>query len=193
MILLGINGGMGNTDVAELPLDAVDLHEGWIDYPRPKTEVPRRFPLWPETVQAIKIYLQRRPEPKRGEDAHLVFLTKFRQRWVRSRMREPEPGTVVVQTIDSIGLQFNKLRASCGAVGIGRGFYALRHTFRTIADDVRDNVAIDRVMGHETPGIATYYRESIDDKRLLAVTNRVRHWLFTDVGNHSGGVLAKIG
>ena len=44
MILLGIYGGMGNTDVAELPLDAVDLHEGWIDYPRPKTEVPRPLP-----------------------------------------------------------------------------------------------------------------------------------------------------
>jgi integrase len=35
MILLGINAGMGNNDVGMLPLSALDLQRGWIDYPRP--------------------------------------------------------------------------------------------------------------------------------------------------------------
>ena len=35
MILLGINGGFGNADCGTLPLTAVDLERGLIDYPRP--------------------------------------------------------------------------------------------------------------------------------------------------------------
>lgn len=50
MIFLGLNCGFGNTDVANPPQSAVDLETGRIDFPRPKTEIPRRIPLWPETV-----------------------------------------------------------------------------------------------------------------------------------------------
>jgi integrase len=46
MILLGINCGYGNTDCAQLPLSAVDLQAGILDFSRPKTGVPRRGPLW---------------------------------------------------------------------------------------------------------------------------------------------------
>ena len=53
MVLLGANCGFGNTDVATLPQAAVDLDSGWIDFPRPKTEINRRVPLWPETVTAL--------------------------------------------------------------------------------------------------------------------------------------------
>src|SRR5262249_13624763 len=54
MLLLGINCGFGNADCAHLPLSALDLDNGWLNYPRPKTGVDRRCPLWPETVQAIR-------------------------------------------------------------------------------------------------------------------------------------------
>lgn len=37
MILLGLNCGFGNADVADLPATAVDLKAGWINFPRPKT------------------------------------------------------------------------------------------------------------------------------------------------------------
>ena len=50
MVLLGVNGALGNTDIALLPTKAVDLEHQWLDYPREKTGVPRRIPLWPETV-----------------------------------------------------------------------------------------------------------------------------------------------
>ena len=52
MVLLGINGGLGNHDVATLPTKALDLKKGWLVYPRPKTGIERRIPLWPETVAA---------------------------------------------------------------------------------------------------------------------------------------------
>lgn len=44
MIYLGINCGFGNSDCGTLPLRALDLDGGWVDYPRPKTEVRRALP-----------------------------------------------------------------------------------------------------------------------------------------------------
>lgn len=37
LILLGVNAAYGNGDCAALPLEAMDLENGWIDFPRPKT------------------------------------------------------------------------------------------------------------------------------------------------------------
>lgn len=52
MILLGINAGFGPKDCAVLP--SVAIKGEWCNFPRPKTEVDRRCPLWPETVTALK-------------------------------------------------------------------------------------------------------------------------------------------
>ena len=54
MVMLGINCGFGQSDVANLPMSAVDLEAGWIDYPRPKTGIERRCPLWPETIESLQ-------------------------------------------------------------------------------------------------------------------------------------------
>jgi hypothetical protein len=54
MVLLDINRGFGNNDGGNLPRSAVDLDAGPIDLRRPKTGIPRRCPLWPETVVAIR-------------------------------------------------------------------------------------------------------------------------------------------
>src|SRR5262249_29987283 len=45
MLLLGINCGFGNADCGTLPLSALDLEHAIIDFPRPKTGIPRRCPL----------------------------------------------------------------------------------------------------------------------------------------------------
>jgi integrase len=89
IVLLGVNAGIGNSDCANLPLSALDLERGWIDYPRPKTGIPRRCPLWPETVQALREALARRPEPKQEEDAGLVFITKYGLAWSKERTTNP--------------------------------------------------------------------------------------------------------
>ena len=60
----------------------------------------------------------------------------------------------------------------------GLGFYTLRHTFRTVADEAKDQPAADYIMGHETPHISSVYRETISDERLKAVSDHVRTWLF---------------
>ena len=55
MFLLALNGGFGNTDIANLPREAVDLRNGVIDYSRPKTDVDRLVPsitgLWESTMR----------------------------------------------------------------------------------------------------------------------------------------------
>jgi integrase len=167
MILLGINCGFGNSDCGNLPLRAVDLEAGLIDYPRPKTGIARRCPLWAETIAALRDALTKRPVPKKEEDADLVFVTKYGESWAKEVADSP------------ITKEMRKLLNKLDIDG-QRNFYTLRHTFRTIADEAKDQPAIDYIMGHADPSIAGHYRERIDDSRLLAVAEYVRNWLFGD-------------
>ena len=149
MVLLGINGGLKNMDVATLYFSAMDLDRGWLDFPRGKTGVPRRIPLWPETVASIKEYLATRPKPKLPEDEQLVFLTKQRRAWFRlGRFVEISKGVNVVKGIDNpVAKSLRVLLDNLGLSG-RRNFLALRHGFRTIGRGARDREAIDSLMGH---------------------------------------------
>ena len=167
MAWLGINAGFGNADCATLPIKAVDLQSGWVCFPRPKTGVDRRCPLWPETVAAIQDATTNRPSPTYDEDAGLVFVTKYGQRWSKETSKA-----------NPIFAEFRKLLVRLGLHRPGLGFYALRHTFETIGGDSRDQVAVDHIMGHSRNDMASVYRERIDDARLVAVVNHVRSWLF---------------
>ncbi len=170
MLLLGLNCGFGNTDVASLPLSALDLDAGWIDFPRPKTGIARRCPLWPETVAAIREALAARRVPKDEADADIVFILPHTGgRWVRTTEKSRN---------DNVSIHFTNLMKRLGIHHERIGFYALRHIFRTIADAARDPVAIDAIMGHSDPSMAGHYRERIEDSRLRAVADYVRGWLF---------------
>jgi integrase len=167
MILLGINCGFGNSDCGRLPLSAVNLETGWVDYPRPKTGIHRRCVLWPETIEAIREALAKRTEPKDSSDAGLVFVTKYGLPWVKDTSDSP------------VAKETKRLLRKLGINGrVGLGFYTLRHVFRTVADECRDQPAVDFVMGHADPSMAAHYRERISDARLKAVTDHVRAWLF---------------
>jgi integrase len=160
MLLLGINCGFGNTDCATLPVSALKLKRGWLNFPRPKTAVPRRCRLWPETVKALKIVLA-------GRNSGPVFITKYGHTWERSTHDPISQGTAKL-------LKEAKIRRK------GLNFYALRHTFQTIGEESGDAVAVKAIMGH-TPAsndMSAVYRERMTDKRLHAVAAYVRHWLF---------------
>jgi integrase len=165
MILLGVNCGFGNSDCGNLPLTALDLDGGWIDYPRPKTGINRRCPLWPETVETIREALARRPEPKGAAAAGRVFVTRLGDSWFKEAAENP------------LTKETRKLLTALGING-HRNFYCLRHTFRTVADEARDQPACDFLMGHESPHMSTHYRERISDERLRAVADHVHRWLF---------------
>jgi integrase len=173
MIFLGINCGFGNGDCGNLPLAALDLERGWLTFPRPKTGIERRCPLWPETVEALKEALARRPKPKDPAEATLVFLTKYGQSWAKDTSANP------------ISAEMRKLLNVLGLNG-HRNFYTLRHSFRTVADEARDQPAADSIMGHEAPHMSSVYRERISDGRLKAIADHVRAWLFAEEGGGEG-------
>lgn len=166
MILLGINCGYGNGDCGRLPQRAIDVDRGWVSFPRPKTGIQRRCPLWPETIQALRQSLERRPTPKDRENSNLVFITKYGQSWAKETQDGP------------ISKEMTKLLKRIGLHRPGLGFYALRHTFETIGGESRDQVAVNFLMGHADATMAGEYREWISDERLQAVTDHIHAWLF---------------
>jgi integrase len=167
MILLGVNCGFGNSDCGHLPLSALDLERGWVNFPRPKTEVPRRCPLWPETVEALREAIARRPTPKVEAAEGSVFVTKYGGSWSKEVIDNP------------ISKETRKLLDSLGING-ERNFYCLRHTFETIGGETDRQTAVDFIMGHapRSDDMTAVYRERIGDERLRAVTDYIHGWLF---------------
>jgi integrase len=171
MVLLAINGGLGNSDVAGLCMAHMNLKTGWLTYPRPKTGIERRIPLWPETVQAIKAALKVRPKPKDAAHRNHVFIGRRRESYLADN------GYRVAQEFARV-LDAAKVKPK-------RGFYAIRHSFQTVGEGCNDLVAVQAIMGHAASGsdMSARYRERIDDDRLRAVTDHIHKWLF---GTQSG-------
>jgi len=177
MVLLALNGGLGNTDIANLPQSAIDFENGWLDYPRPKTAIQRRIPLWRETIVALKEAIATRPRPKDPQDRELVFLTVQGNRWVYTVPQKSRDGRFA--TRNTVTSRFGNLLRNLNIDGRKRlGFYTLRHQFETVAGESRDQVAVDAIMGHVDQSMAAHYRERISDERLQAVVDQVRAWLF---------------
>jgi integrase len=175
MLYLGINCGFGQTDCADLQRAVLGRRPGWLDVPRRKTGIGRRCPLWPETQDALREAIAARPDPKDPADADCVFLTNQGNRWCRHMDRGDDRRGF---NVDAVARKFAR---DCKAAGVSvrGGFYVLRHTFRTVADEMKDQPAAMLVMGHADQSISQYYRERVGDDRLVAITNHVRDWLLT--------------
>lgn len=166
IIHLGANAGFGPHDVGRLPESAVDLDSGWVNYPRPKTGILRRVPLWPETIKAIRESVQQRREPRQEANKGLLFVTPRGLAWADERSSSAVTG------------RFGKLMRENDLYRPGRNFYGLRRGFETIAGESIDQVAVDHIMGHSKGDMASVYRQRISDERLIAVVEHVRKWLF---------------
>lgn len=156
LLLLGINGGYGPTDVSHTMCSDVDLGRGRIDHTRKKTGVRRCVPLWPKTVEAI--------EPFMGEPDQPLF---------RSRTGRP----IVHDTTNPLSDWFRSLADSCALPNAQ--FYDLRRTFRTIADQLGDDRYTRIVMGHTERDIDDIYKQQTFWPRLQRITDHVHAWLFT--------------
>lgn len=184
-ILLGINGGFGNTDCSALPTAAVDLKRAVIDFERPKTAVRRVVPLWPETVSALREMLdQNRPKLATEAAQPLVFRSELGLPLVRQSIQRGRDDEIKKVTyIDRLGDLFDELLSEMKLKRFGLGFYGLRHTFRTWADDAADQHAIHRIMGHSIPGMSGLYIEEISLERLCRVVNHVRARLWLNAAS----------
>lgn len=170
MILLGIQAGMGNTDLGLMPTRAMNLESGWLDYPRIKTGVGRKVPLWPETIEAIRQALACRREPKDPADASLLFIGRHGENYVGKHR-----GYRVCQ-------EFNRAAKAAGIEG--RTFYDLRRTFQTVGEESNDLVAVQAIMGHapSSGDMSAIYRQRVSDERLQAVVEVVHKWLYGEGG-----------
>jgi len=174
-ILLGINAGAGNTDVSNLELRHLDLKSRWLKYPRGKTGIRRRVPLWEETVEALQAAIVARPTPKDKADKYVVLLTVRGERLVRITEKSRTDGVT-----GSFGKLLRKLEINSRK---GLGFYSLRHTFATIGLQIGDRDAVKSLMGHAEGDMLSIYDETgPSDERLQAVTDHVRSWLFGEGG-----------
>ncbi|WP_436715832.1 site-specific integrase [Roseiconus lacunae] len=168
MILLSINAGFGPTDCSELKQSDIDFDRSWISLIRHKTGEDRDCYLWPETAAALKVAIEQRPEPKDADDADLVFVTKYGQRWVREGSRNSPLSQAITKITKKLGIHRN-----------GHSFYSFRRTFRTVADGAGDTVAARRIMGHVASAndMCAVYVQSIEPERIRRVCDHVRQWL----------------
>lgn len=161
MILLGLQAGMGNTELAELKRS--EIRGEWLVSARAKTAIVRRVPLWPETIEAIKASIAAGPK-----DGELVFYKADGETY---------------QDKQRTGWRVTNLYAYVAKkAGVtGHSFYDLRRTFSTVAQNMvpGDVDAVEAIMGHadEEDDMAALYRQKISDERLLAVVRHVRKWV----------------
>jgi integrase len=190
MILLGINCGFGQADVSALPESAVNLKAGWIDFPRPKTAVRRRCPLWPETIEALREAFAKRPQPTDERAIGKAFITRTGTLYVRSITKGEQIDDIV--QVDGVALEFGKLLTKLKLKRPGLNFYCLRHGFETIAGESADQVAVSHIMGHApaSSDMAAVYRERISDERLQRVVDVVRKWLWPE-GSEAAWMIAE--
>lgn len=148
MVLLGINAGFGPADCVSLV--ASDIEDGWYDSFRVKTQVPRRVPLWPETLAAVETI----------SNGRLVFNGRLWSRHHFARF-------------------FKTLCEDCEIYREGVTTpYSLRRTFQTIAKTAPVNQSvIDKIMGHERPDMSEVYNQTVFDGELRKCVNHVRDWL----------------
>jgi integrase len=170
---LAINGGYGSTDLAELPVEVIDLDAGVIDYRRGKTKKERIVPLMPETVKALRPVLEM--AIKRNDS--LLFRTREGQPWRREVPNRSGSGNVsTVTTIDNFQQVYGKLLRAMGMKRAGAGFYELKDAHSELADAAGDVHAAMRIVGHALPFSRDPYVRVTPD-RLQKVVQFIRHKL----------------
>ena len=126
-----INFGFGNTDI--FPSRKRRQPENRVGrISRPKTEINRRVPLWPETLEALQDCYRHAPKPLTEEGKQLCFLSVDGWPLIQRLMPEnektddtpedesKEPEKTFV-TIDSISSDFKKLLRKLNINGRRRG------------------------------------------------------------------------
>ena len=163
MILLGLNCGFGCTDCSELLWENVNIEKKRVDFPRTKTGVDRNFPLWKETVKALKEL------PRLNKR---VFNTEQGYEVVRFLEKPLEDGSIRIQKYDNVTREFTKLLKKAGLKKEkGVGFYTLRRTAATLAAKSGDPFAVQKLLGHADLKMATTYVQDVSEQTDRAINN----------------------
>ena len=165
LLLLGINGGLGNTDVSRIERRHLSSDFTWLNLPRQKTGKRRKIPLWPETTKAILALLGKTSSRKKLKQTERLFISASGKELTTKRSK------------DLVGQAFSRLAKRLKIHRPGVNFYQLRHLFQTIGDETGDFIAVSFLMGHSEKSISDDYRNTPSTERLLRVTEHIRKWL----------------
>lgn len=174
MILLGINCGFYAQDSIRITFSHLHLADAYHDFPRVKNGRPRKAMLWPETVEAIRTYI----DHHRGTDpSDYVILNQYGRPYTGDA-----PGR-------GIRTAFTALLESTGvSVSPGTSIGSLRHTYATVTGLCADDQMIDLTMGHTPKGLrkAVYVQRNLTElDRLREISETVRSWLYSPPGEQT--------
>ena len=167
LLMLGLNCGFGNMDIGTLKRSDIDLEQGTISHPRPKTRVERNFNLWPETVEVLNAYIaEYRGKPINEDVGKLVFVGRKGNPLCWERIDEKGK----FKRSDAVMSRFKRLFTKAGLKRqYGVGFYILRHTYATIigsnSNDLRE---VQAALGQTTFEQQETYRHDRHQKSVSA-------------------------
>lgn len=164
IVLVMLNGGYRQSDLAEVPLSALDRSVPEIVHARRKTETFQRVPLWPETMSAIDA--AEAAGAMRAAGSELLFTSNSGRPLAHHR---------VSTSTDVVLQRFRRLAARSGVSATPS---SLRHTFLTVAFETADDTARKIIAGHTIDNMDEVYVRRYPLERLRAVTEHVRSWLW---------------
>jgi hypothetical protein len=178
VVLLGINCAFYPQDSEAITLRHLHLDEPipYHDFRRVKTLQRRMGALWPETVAAIREYIDRHRKPRNRRERRLLLTQHGRPYSQESSGK-------------SLSTLFDGLIETAGDKVPGASLGSLRHTCATVLDLARDQQIIDLVMGHVAGSTPGSRKQSLQRRiysqlnlgeldRLKAAAEVVRQWLY---------------
>ena len=167
-ILLGINCAFGPGDTVAITTDHIHLDSEipYHEFRRTKNSRKRAAVLWPETVVAIRGYMEGDRRPKVSGEKRLILA---------NGVPYGRHGDMTLAAI------FRGILNECGGRKAGVGLGSLRHTYATVIDRYQDDSMIDLTMGHVGKGLRrrVYKQLNLDEfKRLQSAAEVVRKWLW---------------
>ena len=169
-ILLGINCAFYPGDTVAITLDhlRLDVDIPHHEFRRTKNGRRRAAVLRPETVEAIREYVNKKRRPSDENERRLV-LTQYQKAYTTGGEAR------------KLGEGFRRLLEKSGSYAEGVSLGSLRHTYGTVVDRHPDQSMIDLTMGHVGKGMQkqVYRQLNLEElERLQAISDTARGWLY---------------
>ena len=148
-ILLGLNLGYTQADIASLEHSMIDWTQAIVTRNRHKTGQPQKAKLWPITVQMLK------QEMMDARKTNLVLLGENGNSLIVDTINDK--GNPI--RVDAIRLAFNRVKTKLKMLGDSRGFAIFRKTSaNNIAQANQDAPhLVDLFLGHTQKTMAKHY------------------------------------
>lgn len=168
ILLLMLNCGMTQKDVADLRRTEVDVEAGRITRRRSKTRrkkssVVVSYKLWPETRDLLNRHLE--------EVGELALRTKSGKPWVWSKTTTDQK----LKSSDNVATIFNTIKQRIGMTGKGKSLKVFRKTSATRLKGNRDHKDVRFLfLGHSEKNLADIHYADVTQEMLDAATEWLR-------------------